>query len=120
MFKDDLCQDIMHIAQQRDQDFYAYNDGLIQIAKNLIILNDKNLRDFGLPFPNCSQNAIDAILCCTYDASELFLYVDSNISMLVADQKIAFDAIIETVENNNGQLFFCTRLVVQIKLSLLI
>ena len=23
MFKDDLCQEIIHITQQRDQDFYA-------------------------------------------------------------------------------------------------
>ena len=73
----------------------------------------KNLRDFGLPSPNRSQNAIDATLCRTYDANELLLFFASNIPKLVADQKIAFDAIIEC-----GRLFFWTRLVVEVKLSL--
>ena len=78
-FKVDFCQEIIHIAQQRDQDFYAYNDGLIQMEKNLIIFNDENLRDFGLPSPIRSQSAIDALLCSTYDVNELSLFINSKI-----------------------------------------
>ena len=32
--------------------------------------------------------------------------MDSNLPKLVAYQKIAFDALIESVENNSGRLFF--------------
>ena len=77
MLKDDLCQDIKHIAQQRDQDFDAYNEDLIEIKNKLSILNNKNLRDFGLPSPNPSQNVIDVILCETYDVNKFSLFVDS-------------------------------------------
>ena len=81
-------------------------------------MNDKNLRNFGLPSLNHLQNVIDAIPCPIYDVNEWSLFVDSNTSKLVAGQKIAFDVIIESVENNSSRLFFWTRLVVQIKLSL--
>ncbi|XP_055915855.1 uncharacterized protein LOC129948797 [Eupeodes corollae] len=105
-FKDDLCEDIRHIAQEQGSDYDVYNKGLIQIENKLLELNDKSLRDFGLPSPNRSQNVVDAIPCRIYDVNELSEFVNSNVPKLVADQKIAYDAIIESVENNSGQLFF--------------
>ncbi|XP_068994247.1 uncharacterized protein [Neodiprion pinetum] len=106
-FKDDLCQDIRHIAQQQGQDFDVYNEVMIQIKNKLLELSDKNLRDFGLPSPNRSlQNVVNAILRCTYDVNELSVFVNSNVPKLVSDQKIAFDAIIKSMENNKGGLFF--------------
>ena len=98
---------LRHNTYSSTTDFYAYKGGLIQIEKKISILIDKNLRDFGLPSPNRSQNAIVIILCRTYDVNELSLFVDSYIPKLVAYQKIAFDNIIEKVENNSdGRLFF--------------
>ncbi|XP_055904241.1 uncharacterized protein LOC129940040 [Eupeodes corollae] len=62
-FKDDLCEDIRHIAQEQGSDYDVYNKGLIQIENKLLELNDKSLRDFGLPSSNRSQNVVDAIPC---------------------------------------------------------
>lgn len=69
-------------------------------------LNDKNLRDSGLPSPNRSKNVIDAIPSRTYNINELLAFFNSNVAKLVVDQKIAFDTINEGIENNSGRQFF--------------
>lgn len=72
-------------------------------------LNDKNLRDSGLPSPNRSKNVIDAIPSRTYNVNELLAFFNSNIAKLVVDQKIAFDTINKVIENNSGRQFFFGR-----------
>ncbi|GBP21550.1 hypothetical protein EVAR_9733_1 [Eumeta japonica] len=62
------------------------------------------LQHTGLPSSN--QNLVEVIPCRTSDVNELSVFVNFNIPKLVADQKIAFDAIIESVESNTGRLFF--------------
>lgn len=105
-FKDDLCEDIRRAAQQQDQDCDVHNEGLIQIENKLLELNDKHLADFGLPSPNRQQNIVHAIPYRPHDINELSVFVNTHVPKLVADQKIAFDAIVQSVENHSGKLFF--------------
>lgn len=112
-FKDDLCDDIRYRLQERNQYFSLpynddiYNEGLLQIENKLLELNEKILSDFGLPSPiRPHNNASDVILTRSYDNNELSDSINENLPKLVRDQRQAFDAIINSVLNNRGKIFF--------------
>ncbi|GBP19399.1 ATP-dependent DNA helicase pif1 [Eumeta japonica] len=84
-----------------------YNEGLLQLENRLLELNEKALNDFGLPSPiRPHNNASDIILIRSYDTNELSVFINENLLKLVRDQRQAFDAIIDSVLNNRGLIFF--------------
>ncbi|XP_071575068.1 uncharacterized protein [Temnothorax nylanderi] len=87
-FKLNLCEDILYKERCR------YNDTTLTLSddisnKGLIKIEDEVVR-----------------LRCSYDTNELEEYVRNNLQKLVIDQKMAFDRIMDSVNNNLGKVLF--------------
>jgi ATP-dependent DNA helicase PIF1 len=102
----------VHRARQQNNDECMplsndiINKGLIQIEDKIYLLSEKSLRDFGLPSPQ-RINEIDSVrTTLVHDCNQLNEYVSNHLPNLVPDQRLAFDVIVNSVENNEGQLLF--------------
>lgn len=92
----DLQPDIIH------------NQALIYIEDICLDTKGKSNEQLGLPKPDRQNNACNPEIVreMNYDFDELTRFVTANQPKLVADQKIAYDTIVNAINCNEGGLFF--------------
>jgi hypothetical protein len=113
--KESLAEDIlMRIRRENPAIDVTYSDDMFNEA--LLLLEEKTfemvgkqLEQLGLPAP---QRHLSDRLCreiireTNYDVAQLQQYVAVNEPLLVADQRVAYDAILHLVNSNAGGLIF--------------
>jgi len=116
-FKARLCDDVKHKLlhmnhYQADQEIpedNVYNYGLWDLNRILVGMG-RSLADFPpmpLPQQQWAHRIPNPILQAEqYDVDEMATLVDEQRAIFNPDQAIAFDAILESVTNNQGHIFF--------------
>ncbi|KAL8601849.1 hypothetical protein ACOMHN_020584 [Nucella lapillus] len=113
--KDGLCEDIlMQIKRQnpdKDVDFSEeiYNSGLILLEEKVLSLGGKHLTDYAMPAPQRHQEphiGRHMLRETSYSQNELDMFVSTNEPLLVPDQKNAFHAVMDAIQEGNGGFFF--------------
>lgn len=108
-FKEVMCEDILFQKRlhEDNQDLPfsvdVFNEGLIILEDIIASFSDKRLRDFGILEP--SRQSSDYTRD-TYSMCDVHRYLKENLPKLVPDQRTIFSAVIDSVQNDNGNLFF--------------
>ena len=114
-FQRHFCEDLLYRERTRlhdpqlDFSDEIFNRGLIEIEDKVVCLSEKYLVDFGMTSPNrenLNYDPLELSIRQSYDIHQLKEFVQVNITKLVDDQKHAFDAIVDSVINNKGKIFF--------------
>ena len=108
-FKEVMCEDILFQKRlhEDNQDLPfsvdVFNEGLIILEDIIASFSDKRLCDFGILEP--SRQSSDYTRD-TYSMCDVHRYLKENLPKLVPDQRTIFSAVIDSVQNDNGNLFF--------------
>ncbi|OBZ77762.1 hypothetical protein A0H81_02876 [Grifola frondosa] len=113
-FKNVMCNDLHHrlIAMDHpnptEEQIWDYG---LYLLNEILLKSDKNLSHFPpMPMPQLSWAAIvDNLLLqqeLAYDDAELHLEVKNNKDQFNAQQRTAFDMVMESVRDNQGKVFF--------------
>ncbi len=114
-FREDLSEDFKHQIQLRNPGLeVVFNDeifnlALIAIEDKVLSLGGNALQSYGLPeiqITNDRQLPSEVIRETCYDINDLTQYVQDNEPKLLADQKFAYDKIIDSVQFQKGGIFF--------------
>lgn len=92
-----------------DSNDAVFNETLILLEDICLEMVGKLLIQLGLPAPNRhSSDPINSEITreMRYDIHELNHFVSTNIPKLIDDQLIAFNSIIDSIENQRGSLIF--------------
>ena len=116
-FKARLCNDVKHklyhmnyyqVNQEIPEDD-VYDFGLWDLNRILVEM-ERSLADFSpMPFPQQQwAHRIPNLLLQAkqYNVDEMATLVDKQRAIFNPDQAVAFDAILESITNNQGHLFF--------------
>ncbi|KAL8601845.1 hypothetical protein ACOMHN_020580 [Nucella lapillus] len=104
----------MQIKRQnpdKDVDFSEeiYNSGLILLEEKVLSLGGKHLTDYAMPAPQRHQEphiGRHMLRETSYSQNELDMFVSTNEPLLVPDQKNAFHAVMDAIQEGNGGFFF--------------
>ena len=108
-FKDALSEDFLHQARLKlkipelEINSTIYNQTLIKLASLITGISGRNLIAVGLPAPTRDLEYLlvtEMMRETSYDAEELTEYVRLVKVKLLPEQKEAFSAILERIENN--------------------
>lgn len=113
-FRNEMSEDILNRVQRENPDLIIdyndaiYNEALIRIEDDCY-RRGKSLHDLHLPSTNrlhvdLLQAEILNETC--YDRNNLEIFVEQHRPHLNAEQELAFNAIVDAVENDRGGLFF--------------
>lgn len=114
-YKENLSEDILYqlrrVNSNDELPFSAeiFNQALIKLEDKCIAINNKTLVQLGLPASERNSNDLfdrELLRERQYDTDELRAYIENQTSRLVADQKLAFDTVMNHVANNSGGLIF--------------
>lgn len=115
-FRDDLCEDILNRIRNENGDITlqytdeVYNEGIIIIEDKIHEICDKSLADFGLPAANRnnlnSMDPLEQAFRRPYDLDKLNEYIFQNEPKLVNDQLFAYNSVLNSVNFNEGKIFF--------------
>lgn len=110
-----MAEDILNEAKRRnpsiniDYNDDMFNQALILIEDKTLSMVGKTLNELGITSPNRSLgNRMERELLreTSYNTDDLEHFVSENVQHLVADQKIAFDKIVNAVDNGLGGMYF--------------
>lgn len=114
-FKDYMTEDILNRMRQitANQDMLITlemeNEALILIEDHCLSIANKALVQLGMEAPNrASLDLLNQEVQreLQYDCVELGTYVTVNVPKLNAEQKVAYDTILEAIANESGGLYF--------------
>lgn len=114
-YRDDMADDILHRVRQNtnnsELDFTdeIYNEALVLIEDLCLMICNKSLQQLGMPSPNRNWHDLFNIEMQReqqYDQNDLNAYVRANEPKLNEQQKIAYDSLIEAIDNGSGGLYF--------------
>lgn len=113
-FKEHLSEDFRHQVEKNvevDVDQFSndiFNKCLLSIEESIQALGGRTLREYGLPQPSRVQilENREYLRETNYNLEVLTNVVARNEYTLTAEQKIAYDEIITTIEQNAGGIFF--------------
>jgi hypothetical protein len=89
--------------------FYIYEKSLGLLDDVVHIMSGKSVKDYGLPVPLRSvENTINQeyMLYKAYDIKEVSNTVMQNEPLLNEDQKRVYDEVMQSIQSENGYLFF--------------
>ncbi|CAG4968996.1 unnamed protein product [Parnassius apollo] len=94
---------------QYDQNIF--DEALFELNKVLQLLSGKSIKDFGLPTPANTTNSdltnsAEYTRETSYDQTRLLQNIAQDEPRLNIDQKKVFTALLSTIDNNEGKLFF--------------
>jgi len=114
-FKKDMSEDLLFQARRAnpsiETDFTdeIFNQALILIEDDCLMISGNGLSEFGLPVPHRDSRAIAnhyILRETSYDMAEQSEFVEVNLPKLTNDQRVAFDAITQAINTDAGGLFF--------------
>lgn len=114
-YQDYLSEDILYRVRQiranLDMEYTPeiYNEALIQIEDLCLAIANKALIQLGMPSPNRSMNDVRDLEFRReqqYDRNDLNAFVQANLTKLNAEQKTAYDKIMQVVSNGVGGFYF--------------
>ena len=112
-FKEGLSEDILFQAQQVNPgaqfDETTFNKALVMMEDHLLNLGGQNIEQYGLPKPNKRQEvhiAQEILREMSYDVQSLENHVEDNEPRLTADQKLAYDLVMQSINEKKGGMFF--------------
>ncbi|EYB87952.1 hypothetical protein Y032_0254g286 [Ancylostoma ceylanicum] len=86
-----------------------FNQALIMIEDRCLLMSGKTLLELGLQAPARSVADVvnsEILRERNYNVDQLESFVQANKPLLVNDQRLAFDAVMNSVRNGDGGLFF--------------
>ncbi|XP_043262445.1 uncharacterized protein LOC122403156 [Colletes gigas] len=110
-----MTEDILHRIRtlnnnaQLNYTEEMYNEALILTEDMCLGMASKALAQLGMPSPNRSRNDIfnqDLLREQNYDPNVLTNYVQENIPKLNQQQKLAYEKIMQEIDNGNGGMYF--------------
>jgi hypothetical protein len=113
-FRQHICDDLKHALRQlgvqnpTEDEVYDYG---LHLINHLLEYSNRSLKDYPpMPLPQMEWNQIVGNRLIAeqknYDLEEQQRLADERIPMLNEDQHKAFDAIMDAVNNGNGECFF--------------
>ena len=114
-FKKDMSEDILHHMQHKypensiDFDDNIFHEALQKIQQHVFTMGGENLTSFGLPQPeeiNNNINFSEYLRETSYDIEKLAIHVDNNEKKLFEEQRRVYDAILNSIEEENANIFF--------------
>ncbi|XP_017484852.1 PREDICTED: uncharacterized protein LOC108373467, partial [Rhagoletis zephyria] len=113
MHRESLSEDILRQARASDpsQEYSddIFNEALILMEDLCMSINNKALCQLGMPAPTRDRNAVqdrDLMREQQFDANQLERFVQTQKEFLVADQKKAYDKIMQRVTKGDGGIIF--------------
>ncbi|XP_036340438.1 uncharacterized protein LOC118749766 [Rhagoletis pomonella] len=113
MHRESLSEDILGQARASDpsQEYSddIFNEALILMEDLCMSINNKALCQLGMPAPTRDRNAVqdrDLMREQQFDANQLERFVQTQNEFLVADQKKAYDKIMQRVTEGDGGIIF--------------
>ncbi|XP_020715196.1 uncharacterized protein LOC110118229 [Ceratitis capitata] len=94
---------------QCDQNIF--DEALLELNKVVQLLSGKSIKDFGLPMPPNTTNSdltnsAEYTRETSYDQTRLLQNIAQDEPRLNIDEKKVFTALLSTIDNNEGNLFF--------------
>ncbi|XP_016854588.2 uncharacterized protein LOC107983828 [Anolis carolinensis] len=114
-YKSYMAEDIFHLIHRQNTEIddekskQIYNEVLIRIEDACLQVAHKLLEQLGMPTPNRTSPPtfeVEMQQELNYNTEEQRTYVQSNIPKLTHEQVSVYNRIINTVENENGEIFF--------------
>ncbi|XP_071573939.1 uncharacterized protein [Temnothorax nylanderi] len=114
-YRTHLCDDILHRVRQKSKNSEVqfteeiFNEGLILLEDIVFTHGEKCLKEFGLPEPQRNDSNIDNLLYLretVHNIDDLQVYLQENEVKLNTEQKMVYDEIINSVEDNKGNIYF--------------
>lgn len=108
-----MAEDILYRRRQEcssdeiNYDADIFNEALLELNKVVESICGKTVKDFGLPLSNNTSLIAnkDYLRETSYHNSRLLQTVQNEISLNL-DQKTVYDAVVNSINNNKGKLFF--------------
>ncbi|KAF7278394.1 hypothetical protein GWI33_008432 [Rhynchophorus ferrugineus] len=116
-FQENMASDILNQRRRElnsddiQYDQHIFDEALFELNKVLQLLSGKSIKDFGLPMPaNTTSsdltNSAEYTREISYDQTRLLQNIAQDEPRLNIDQKKVFTALLSTIDNNEGKLFF--------------
>ena len=114
-YRNEMSEDFKYQAQLRfperviEFDDNIYNEALISIEDQIVSMGGEELSKFGLPRANRTglhRLTTEVMRETLYDVRSLTTFISENERKLNADQRTAYDTIMEHLQLNTGGLFF--------------
>ncbi|KAL4143906.1 hypothetical protein QTP88_006160 [Uroleucon formosanum] len=113
-YRESMADDILHRKRQElssndiSFDQSIFDEALFELNKEVEVLSGKSIVHFGFPLPiNINRTTIN-IECLrerSYDQQKLLLSVQ-NENQLNREQRIVYDSVMSSVNNNEGKILF--------------
>lgn len=114
-FKESMSEDVLNRLRLANPNLdiqfseSIFNTTLIMIEDLCLRMSGKLLQQLGLPSPNRDSNDVsnsEILRETSYNVDELASYVATNLSLLIPDQKVAYDVLESAIRENKGGLYF--------------
>ena len=114
-YKESLTEDILTQARRRNPGLNIdytpdmFNQTLIILEDKALAMAGKDLKQLGLPTPQRTGGdrlSREMLRETSYDLNELKEYVSANEPLLIADQKAAFNTILDLINEKEGGIIF--------------
>ena len=114
-YKESMTEDILRQVRRQnpgmDLDYTSdmFNQVLIYLEDKVLEMSGKDFKQLGLPIPqrnNGDRLSREMLRETSYDVEQLEKYVLENEPLLVPDQRSAFNAILDLVNQKTGGIFF--------------
>ena len=122
-YKESLSEDILRQECRANPDIdltYSsdiFNKCLILLEDKCVSMNGRTLQQLGLETPIRSGSEmihIEILLETSYNLDVLRRVIETNEPILVHDQRLAYNAFLDTMEYGSGGLFFLDALAIQV------